>query len=204
MYTTRIDQTLRVFFPVSSAGALVTGLLPGIFTAVVVNPQNTATSTPAVAESTKLGVYYFDVLSSFFVTHGAGMYGVTVEVSVPAVVVSDSIQVVDEEADVQLSVTFDAAANTIRANSWLRRERGLDVAGLTNATLRLYDRTGTALVVLQTTVSPDAQGTFPFNFAAPAFAVGETETYFVCTIDDAGPPARTFRNVVGTTFSRTS
>jgi hypothetical protein len=177
---------------------------------VVVNPGDTATATPSVAESAALaGLYYFDVPATFWATNGVGAYKARAVVGVPgpALVREFDIEVIDDEAEVQVSLTWDAAANMLRVNSWLRRHTSLETAGLQNATVRLYDRTGVALAALQTTVAPDAQGVFAFNFAAPAFAVGETETYLVASIeqlDPAATPVRTYRGVVGATFSRTS
>lgn len=207
MQLIQIDQPLVFYFPVVSAGALVTGLLAGAFTVTVEAPDGTLLSpVPAVSQSTKPGVYQFTVPSSFWAAHGAGMYIATIEVGAPGptTVFWDNIQVVDLGAEVGLSVTFDAAANTLRAHAWLATSLGQKLAGLSNATLQLFDRTGTALTTLATTPTPDAQSVFAFNVPAPAFLVGETETYFVVAIQDAGLPARTWRTVVGATFSRTS
>jgi hypothetical protein len=111
--------------------------------------------------------------------------------------------VVDEERKVEVSVTFDAAANTIRCNSWLAGPRGVD-PNVQDATIRLYDQSGTALAAQVAAAAADAQGVFSFDIPAPAFAVGETATYFVASIDALGPPLRTYDGRVGATFSRTS
>jgi len=203
----RIDQSSVVRFPVISAGALVTGLASGDFAVSVVAPDGTVLSpAPAVTESPRAGVYQFTVSAAFWIAHGAGSYIYTVVMSAPAPVgvFSDWVQVLDEAGYVRLSVTFDAIANTIRANASLATDLGQKTTGLSNATLQLFDRTGASLTTLATTASPDAQGTFAFNIAAPAFLVGETETYFVVTVAEAGPPARVWRSIVGATFSRTS
>jgi hypothetical protein len=206
MGTVRIDQNAEVTFPVSSAGALVTGLAPGVFTVTVVAPDGSTLLAPApsVAElGGKAGVYTCTVPALFFTTNGAGTYEVVIEVSAPAGVIQRELVVVDEERKVEVSVTFDAAANTIRCNSWLVGPRGID-AGVADATIRLYDQAGTALVAQVDAAAADAQGVFSFDIPAPSFAVGETETYFVATIDGAGPPLRTYSGRVGATFSRTS
>jgi len=73
----------RGWFVVKAAGGtLKTGVTSGEFTATVVNPQDTATSTPAVSESTqKPGLYSFLIPDAFLATHGLGSYGTVVEVS---------------------------------------------------------------------------------------------------------------------------
>lgn len=85
MKFTKIADGFRCsFVAVQSDGTLRTGLVAGDFVATVVNPQNNASTTPTVTESFKAGAYYFDVLSSFLQTHGAGEYGVTVEIDTVA------------------------------------------------------------------------------------------------------------------------
>lgn len=206
MQITRIDQNLRVFFEVDVAGALAVALTGGNFTVTVLNPQNSAILSPAptVAASLKLGVYYFDVPSSFFATHGVGMYSALIEIPSLPQIKFETIQVRDELAKIEASVTLDPQANLLRVNAWLMRDQGQDLTGLSNATMRLFRYDGTALIALATTASPDAQGVFAFNVAAPALAVGETATYVDLTMDKAGPPVRTYRAKVGVTFSRTS
>lgn len=67
----------------NNSGTLRTGVSQGSFTVTVVNPQDTATVTPAVSESTqKPGLYSFLIPDSFMATHGLGSYGTVVEVTV--------------------------------------------------------------------------------------------------------------------------
>jgi len=69
-------------FVVVNAGLLVTGLAPGVFTVTVVNPANTATNNPAVAQSAvKAGLYYFTIPTAFITANGVGEYGVVIEVN---------------------------------------------------------------------------------------------------------------------------
>lgn len=202
---TQINQSLRIHFAVSAAGVPVPGLVAGDFTAVLVDPDDSASSVLVVAESLP-GLYYVDVPAAFWATNGLGAYVLRVVVAAPALVIEQQVEVYDE-ASVQVSLTWDSSANQLRVNTWLQRAATQELVGLQNATVRLFDRTGVALVVLQTTVAPDAQGVFGFNFAAPTFLVGETETYLVATIDQLDPaatPVRSYRGVVGCTFSRTS
>jgi hypothetical protein len=64
-----------------SNGSLRTGLVAGDFTVTAVNPADSATTPPAVSESAqKAGLYQFTIPSSFFTTHGVGLYRFVVEV----------------------------------------------------------------------------------------------------------------------------
>jgi hypothetical protein len=73
------------WFVVENLGALVTGLLPGVFTVTIVDPADAATNTPAVAESvSKLGLYMFTIPSAFITANGVGEYGVVIEINKPA------------------------------------------------------------------------------------------------------------------------
>lgn len=81
MWFTKDDDGYRAWFSVEDKnGLLRTGGVAGNFTVTVVEPGDTASSTPTVSESsTKPGLYTFLVPSSFFATHGVGGYGVVVE-----------------------------------------------------------------------------------------------------------------------------
>ncbi len=81
MWFTRTVDGFRGWLPVEqSSGALRTGLVGGDFLATIVNPGDSATTTAPVLESTKTGLYRFDIPSAFLVTHGIGEYGVVVEI----------------------------------------------------------------------------------------------------------------------------
>jgi len=81
-FISRTDQGLEVSFSVIQAsGSLRTGLVAGDFTVTVVNPGDSATSTPAVSQKTsKAGLYEFTIPSAFFTTHGVGVYSFVVEI----------------------------------------------------------------------------------------------------------------------------
>ena len=123
MFFTRWDKNLRVWFQaVTSAGQLRTGIASGSFTIVVVNNNDTANTVPLVSESLqKPGLYYFDVPSSFFTTHGAGDYGVSIQIDTitggggaPHVrsAMSDVIHITHEDFDtISGSVWSTTAAN---------------------------------------------------------------------------------------------
>lgn len=69
------------FLVTQNNGNLRTGLLSGDFTVTVANPADSASTAPAVTESSQLsGLYIFDIPTSFLTTHGIGVYGVSVQV----------------------------------------------------------------------------------------------------------------------------
>jgi len=79
----RVGVTQRVFFPVSKGGALRTGLVGGDFTVTLTRPDDGASSTVSVTESTqKAGEYFFDVPGAFLTV--AGDFGYTIEVDASA------------------------------------------------------------------------------------------------------------------------
>ena len=85
------DAYVYTFSVRSRNGAPRTGLVPGNFTATVRNPQDTASDVPAVSEVAG-GMYRFTIPGAFTTTHGAGEYGITVEVTLaPFDISSDTI-----------------------------------------------------------------------------------------------------------------
>lgn len=76
-------EGVRVWFTVaSSAGVIRAGLTAGNFTVAVVSPNDAASATYAVAESTqKPGLYFFDVPALFLTTNGVGGYVAVIEVN---------------------------------------------------------------------------------------------------------------------------
>ena len=59
------------FVAIQTTGLLRTGLVAGDFTVTVVEPGDTASTTPSVSESsTKAGLYTFLIPSSFLTTNG--------------------------------------------------------------------------------------------------------------------------------------
>jgi len=83
VWWTKTTAGFRVWFVVrTGAGALRTGLVAGNFAVTVVNPADSATSTPAVSESTQLaGLYTFLVPAAFLVANGVGEYGLAIRVT---------------------------------------------------------------------------------------------------------------------------
>lgn len=93
-------------------GTLRTGVPAGSFTATIVNPQDTALTTPTVGESVmKSGVYSFLILDTFLETHGLGGYGGVIEVLTAAPVLRDSIDA---------SFGFFEGTVERRANAWFK------------------------------------------------------------------------------------
>jgi len=143
MWWGRTATTFRGWFAVQRLGALVTGLDPGAFTFTVVNPQDTASLVVAVAESVKPGLYRADIPNTFFAAHGAGDYGIVVEVSdgPPPVdaVASRTFYVSDQDIDALASdittaltgqgLTAEQAAKLLE----LHRLAGLDAAHILTA-----------------------------------------------------------------------
>ena len=75
LLTARRDVGTRVWFTVTRNGIVRTGLLAGDFTIQIVNPDDDASITPAVSESSEAGgLYYFEVPDTFLQAHGAGVY----------------------------------------------------------------------------------------------------------------------------------
>jgi len=73
-----------------SSGVIKTGEPSGSFTCTVVNPQDTASTVLTITESsTKPGLYKFLVPTSFFTTHGVGVYAVVIQVVTAAPIIRD-------------------------------------------------------------------------------------------------------------------
>jgi len=81
MWWTKQDDGFIVWFHVKKDnGGLRTGLINGDFTVTVRSPQDDDGYVGIVSESTKLGLYYFEITDTFITTNGPGEYGVVVEV----------------------------------------------------------------------------------------------------------------------------
>ena len=82
MWFTKGNSGFRGWFAaIKTNGTLNTGLAASSFTVTTRNPLDTTSSISTVKESGKLGLYRFDISSSFFLAHGPGEYGVVVEIS---------------------------------------------------------------------------------------------------------------------------
>ena len=219
-YRFRLDQPGIILFPAVAGGALVTGLADVDFVVTVVSPSGGPVTGPFVVHEngSKPGLYSFRVPVDTLQVKGAGTYIYTVEIGAPVSnVVVDTFEVVDEAGEVRANVSYDAAANTLRINTWLHRERGTEPLPFngepptppapempTLGTFQLYSQEGVALTSSVFSTSPDNQGVFSFDVNAPAFPLGQTAAYAVVAIETPGPPDRTYRDVIGLTFSRAS
>lgn len=81
MWFTKDDDGFRGWLPIAKGAALQTGLA-GSVTVTVVDPDDDASTSPTVSESTELGgLYTFLIPSSFFATNGLGSYSVVAVVN---------------------------------------------------------------------------------------------------------------------------
>lgn len=86
----KVNEAFRYWVSVRlGTGLPATGIAPGNFSVTVRNPQDTASSNPAVTEVSG-GLYYFDIPAAFTNTHGAGPYGVNVAVNSASPSVQDT------------------------------------------------------------------------------------------------------------------
>jgi len=81
MWWTKQDDGFTGWFHVKqNNGSLRTGLVNGDFTVTVRAPQDDDGYTAIVTESTKTGLYYFEITDTFILANGVGEYGVVIEV----------------------------------------------------------------------------------------------------------------------------
>jgi hypothetical protein len=121
-WKTIITDNLRVYFPVKSGGSLVTGLNQLIFTSILINPEDSASFTGTVLESTQRpGIYYTDIDSTFLITHGSGMYGLSLGVHKPAP------QKLDDEVLFSIDVTEGDLESISNKITELHRIHGLEL-----------------------------------------------------------------------------
>ena len=106
----KVGVAHRVWFGAQSAnGSARSGLVTASFTITVRDPGNTATmAPPTVTEVAGTGLYFFDILAAFTTTHGAGEYGVFIEVTTPP-------RAVDDPRVVVFVNTFDDIASRLPA-----------------------------------------------------------------------------------------
>lgn len=142
MWFTRTADTFRGHFAaVRSNGTLRTGLVAADFTATVVDPDDSASTTASVAESTeKAGLYYFDIPSAFFVANGVGEYGVVVEIDTTAS--SGTPNVIDVMSEnLRLTVEdFDSLVDSVADQVW--EETLADHSGTAGSTAEALDNAG--------------------------------------------------------------
>jgi len=104
LWKARTANGVRAYFKVVKSGALSTGLGAGVFTCLLINPQDSANQALTVTESTQqAGVYYVDIPSAFITTHAAGHYGLSLGVHSVGPKIDDevlySLEVTDQDLD---------------------------------------------------------------------------------------------------------
>jgi hypothetical protein len=105
MYWGVVGSSLRVWFGVvASDGTPRTGLTSDKFTITTVAPDDSASVSATVSESTQRpGLYYFDIPGSFFTTYGPDTYSAYIQVSDSAPLLNASgtkpIKVTQEDID---------------------------------------------------------------------------------------------------------
>lgn len=104
--------------------------------------------------------------------------------------------------NVRQGFTYVASSNQIIVNTQLEVANQAVQSNVNNAKITLHNAAGVVLIATLTDPTPDAQGVFQFTVPSPLFALGETATYSVATVDHLGPPVRTYRSVQFVTFSR--
>lgn len=127
MWFTRQDQGVRVWFQaVRSTGQLRAGLVSGDFTAMVIDPDDSASVTIPVSESVQRpGNYFFDVPSAFLLLNGLGDYNVSIEIDsingpsgTPNVraAMADALRVFREDFDSLSGSIWNATASQFNAS----------------------------------------------------------------------------------------
>jgi len=163
VWFSRQQDGFRGWFAVANAAGDIFTLIPtGSFLITVRNPQDTASSLPSVTESGKLGLYRFDVTSSFMLTHGVGEYAVVIEINkttAPKIkdVLSHVLSISQNDFD---SLTISLSSSSISTI----------VSGVWNENLNSYSVTGSAGALL-VSASLGGGGSTSINYTAVANAV---------------------------------
>lgn len=185
----KVGSARRVWITLQTGGGNPrTGVAPSGFTATVINPANSASTTAAVAESVAVdGSYFFDIPAAFTTTHGVGEYGWSVAVITGArSVTGDTVSFFDGDIDGLAADAINDAALAADTDSYQAKTvfldddgRGFDryttvwykngvliTSGITLPLLRVYNaQTGADLVASAAmTVIPTEAG-FRFDEA---------------------------------------
>jgi len=89
---TRTADGLEVRFLAKRNGLLLESQASNVFNIVVVDPDDSASTSPTVTESTQLpGMYKFTIPSSFFTTNGTGHYVICIGIHSISPKVDDDI-----------------------------------------------------------------------------------------------------------------
>lgn len=141
--TGKVNDPYRYWFSARNGdGSPRTGLLISDLSITVRNPTNTATmSTPTLVEFGG-GLYFFDIAAAFTLAHGAGEYGVTIEITtspfdtqsdIAEFFVSDFDDLGAAVAAVNTFVPVLGMARSIQAGDRIRLKVHLEVNGTREA-----------------------------------------------------------------------
>jgi hypothetical protein len=185
VYFTKLDDTFRGWFQlVRTNGALRTGSPASSFTTVVVNSDDSASTVPFVSESVqKPGLYYFDITSSFFQTHGVGEYGISVEVdetTAPKVKTAFSKVIKLSQSDfdsitVSASVTVDV--DTIVSGVWNAQTSSFGASGSFGFTIN----------EMSTLISSSSEATLSSSLVLEAVSLKVCEIYQILGLELGSP-----------------
>ena len=183
-------------------GSPRTGLGAAEFAAQIRNPQNTASSAPAVAEVGG-GQYRTTIPAAFTTAHGAGEYGATVAlVNTPQDIIGGSVefrlQSLDDFVD-----SYQAKAWLIDDNvnaldrymvAWFQNGEPI-FSGITSPTIRVYASDGSVLIPTTPMVAVGAEGTFRYDEASNRILDGVA--YFIRAQAAIGGATRTWEQPIG-------
>ncbi len=140
MSTGKVGVDYRFFFAVKNFdGDPATGIDVGDFVVTVRNPQNTASSSPAVVEAAG-GLYFFDIPAAFSTAHGAGSYGMvySVDNAIPGARDTD-----DGRVDFFVASLGDVSVVATEVLDWVKNRRRIDFT-VSPPQLVLYEADGEA------------------------------------------------------------
>jgi hypothetical protein len=127
-WKTLTTTNLRVYFPVKLGGNLVPGLSPLLFTVVLINPDDSDSSISVVGESSQRpGIYYIDIDSTFLITNGIGMYGLSIGIhKLPPQRIDDEVLFSIEVTDGDIAQIVSIVNQNLEKTDELWKLHGLD------------------------------------------------------------------------------
>lgn len=132
---------MRAWFQVARDGALVANIPTSSFITVLINSSDSSYLSCSVTQSLqKLGLYYFDVPSSFLLASGTGDYGISVELNTNTpVVVTDTfsamLRVTREDFDSLSGSIWNTSANSFNTSGTMGHLQNVIASGSSVALL---------------------------------------------------------------------
>ena len=180
-FTRQADGFRGGFAVIQNSGILRTGLVAGDFTVTVVDPADTTTSSPAVAQAAnKAGAYTFLVPSAFLVANGNGNYLVVVEIDTsgasgaPHVVTAFSTVLLVSEDDIRdLRSLRDNVTGaiivdrSIDAGGWVERHFEYSTATPLGSEVARYEIQDAASARITDTHNPESTPAIPIDRRVP-------------------------------------